>query len=104
MQSKVDLPQLAQRFGGVLDAGDLDVGADEQLADALALALVVFDDQHPAQTLRELGFQLPERLDQLLPFDRFERVADRAQLERFLACSRRPTARAREYDASGDCV
>ena len=84
MQSKVVAAQLRQRVVGVLHAGDLDVRALEQLADALALPLVVFDHQDAPQDLRELRFELPERLDQLLALDRLERVADGAALERLL--------------------
>ena len=95
MQSKVVALQLRERLGGGLDAGDLRRPSFvEQLADALALPLVVFDHQHAAQALRELGLEPAERLDQLLALDRLERVADRAALERLAASSRRPTRRA----------
>ena len=81
-----------------------DVAALEQLADALALPLVVFDDQHAAQALRELRFELLERLDQLLALDRLQRVADRAALERLLRVVGDRQRRAPGCAASADCA
>ena len=67
--------------------------------DALALARVVLDDQHAAQALRELRFELLQRLHQLLALDRLQRIADGAQLERLAGCSRPPRRRAPECAA-----
>ena len=84
MQSKVVVRSCCERLARGGDADDLDVAVREQLAQALALPLVVFHDQHPPQPLRQLRFQLAEGLDQLLPLHRLQRVADGAALERFL--------------------
>ena len=101
MQSKVVVPQLLaaprRRSGTPVIWTSL---VREQLTDAFALALVVFDHEHPAQALRELGFQLLQRLDQLLALDRLERVADGAELQRFLRVVGDRERRAPECGAS----
>ena len=85
MQSKVVRRELRERLARRSPTrDDLHVAVVEQLPDALALPLVVFDDQHAPQALRELRFELLERVDQLLALDRLQRVADRAALERLL--------------------
>ena len=56
MQSKVVAAQLLERLGGGRRRATISTSSvAEQLADALALARVVLDDQHAAQPLRELA-------------------------------------------------
>ena len=76
--------QLLERLAGVLHVRNLDVRAFEQLANALALPVVVFNDEHAPEALRELRFELLKRGDQLFPLDGFQGVPDRAALERLL--------------------
>ena len=56
-------------------ADDVHIAAAEQVAHALALALVVLHHQHAAQILGELGLQPLQGMDQFLALDGLERVA-----------------------------
>ena len=57
-------------------ADDVHIAAAEQVAHALALALVILHHQHAAQVLGELGLQPLQGVDQFLALDGLERVAD----------------------------
>jgi hypothetical protein len=63
---------------------------------------IVFDDQHTAELLGELGFEVFDRLEELFALDGLERVSDSAHLER--RAWSEPRSRGRERAASADRV
>ena len=62
----------------------LDVVGGEQAGRALSQDGIVFDDQHAAELLGGLGFEVLDRFEELFALDGLERISDRAHLERSL--------------------